>query len=214
MLTSIAIFKDNIPMKRSIFSTNRTLLKHLYPFAWGFLFAAGLCLMPAGRDARADSQAWQSLPTRHAILQYQSGRDLEHFRKGISHSAGIPDGLIGVPGGSAAKTLLADKVDTLFERVQDILDMHKDMPMIRIRIYPGAEALQAARPGRANSPADIRAWYQPEEHTIYLQCDDITAGMLAHEMAHAVLDDFLLVRLPPASAEILARHVDAQISAK
>ena len=37
-------------------------------------------------------------------------------------------------------------------------------------------------------------------------------GMLAHEMAHAIIDDFLQVRPPMASAEILARYVDAHLN--
>ena len=35
--------------------------------------------------------------------------------------------------------------------------------------------------------------------------------MLAHEMAHAIIDNFMKLRLPRATAEILARYVDAHL---
>jgi hypothetical protein len=40
---------------------------------------------------------------------------------------------------------------------------------------------------------------------------DLHEGMLAHEMAHCIIDYFLLVRPPVASAEILARYVDEHL---
>jgi hypothetical protein len=36
-------------------------------------------------------------------------------------------------------------------------------------------------------------------------------GILAHEMAHAIIDQFLTVRPPSATAEILARYVDGHL---
>jgi hypothetical protein len=41
-------------------------------------------------------------------------------------------------------------------------------------------------------------------NTIYLNVDDLHEELLAHEMAHAIIDHYLLVRPPPATAEILA----------
>jgi hypothetical protein len=36
---------------------------------------------------------------------------------------------------------------------------------------------------------------------------DLHEGMLAHEMAHAIIDHFFAVRPPSSTAEILARYV-------
>ena len=40
---------------------------------------------------------------------------------------------------------------------------------------------------------------------------DLSAGMLAHECAHAIVDHYLAVRPPRATAEILARYVDGHL---
>ena len=40
---------------------------------------------------------------------------------------------------------------------------------------------------------------------------DVHAGMLAHELAHAIIDHYLTVRPPAQTAEILARYVDSHL---
>ena len=62
-----------------------------------------------------------------------------------------------------------------------------------------------------NQPKKIRAWYIFELNTIYVSATDINENMLAHEMAHAIIDNFLSVRPPSATAEILARYVDKHL---
>ena len=39
----------------------------------------------------------------------------------------------------------------------------------------------------------------------------LRVGILAHEMAHAVIDHYFGVKPPKATAEILAQYVDAHI---
>jgi len=59
--------------------------------------------------------------------------------------------------------------------------------------------------------ARVRAWYIYEQNTIYINNDDVHEGILAHEMAHAIIDHYLTVRPPKATAEILARYVDKHL---
>ena len=81
-----------------------------------------------------------------------------------------------------------------------------------INIYSNKEQLQNVYRREVKTQGEFRAWYTFEQHTIYLQVEDINEGMLAHEMAHAIIDNFLQVRPPSASAEILARYVDAHLN--
>ena len=57
----------------------------------------------------------------------------------------------------------------------------------------------------------IRAWYIYESNTIYINADDVHEGILAHEMAHSIIDHYFSVRPPRATAEILARYVDKHL---
>jgi hypothetical protein len=44
-----------------------------------------------------------------------------------------------------------------------------------------------------------------------VNADDLTEGILAHEMAHSIIDHFLVIRPPKAATEILARYVDRHL---
>ena len=50
-----------------------------------------------------------------------------------------------------------------------------------------------------------------EYNTVYLNVQDVHEGMLAHELAHAIIDNFMAVRPPRATAEILATYVDKHL---
>ena len=71
--------------------------------------------------------------------------------------------------------------------------------------------LYAAHQKIFEKPCRFRAWYVYELNTIYLNVDDVHEGMLAHEIAHSIIDHYLLVRPPKATAEILARYVDKHL---
>jgi len=53
-----------------------------------------------------------------------------------------------------------------------------------------------------------------EFNTIYLNVQDLFSEMLAHELAHAIVDNHLSVRPPRATAEILARYVGKHLNKK
>ncbi len=171
-----------------------------------------VCLMVSVAAVRADAEEWQSMVTKYTIIRFQTEDDLISFDKQIDYGPG--SGLSSLFGGSDSKDFrekLIQKIDVLFKRVQEILDMRKYLRRVTINVYPDNNKLQAAYREDVNGQAEHRAWYLFEKHTIYLQVNDIHEGMLAHEMAHAVIDNFLQVRPPAASAEILARYVDTHL---
>ena len=89
--------------------------------------------------------------------------------------------------------------------------MRKYMRKVKIEIYADKKKMQAAYSQKFKTQGHYRAWYRFDQNTIYLQVKDMHEGMLAHEMAHAIIDNFLKVRPPRASAEILARYVDTHL---
>ena len=156
---------------------------------------------------------WQRVETKHTIIQYQSSEYLVDFDDTINYS---PDGFSfgnlfsnsdpKNPAGSLAK-----KLDALYERVQHILDMRGNLKKVRINLYPNKTELAEAFRTITGQECRVRAWYIFEVNTIYVNIDDIDAGMLAHEMAHSIIDHFFTVRPPEATAEILAVYVDQHL---
>ncbi len=164
--------------------------------------------------AKTDRPApWVTIETKYTIIRFFKAEDLDAFSNSIDFD----------PKSWALNKLFSDKrpdtiheeisakVDNLYERVQEILDMRKKSPKVFITIYPDRKALDQAYYEIYQSENNIRAWYIFDNNTIYININDVHEGMLAHEMAHSIIDHFLLVRPPAASAEILARFVDAHI---
>lgn len=182
-------------------------LSRIFIYAiWIWLLATSVWTGPA------DAKDWQSLTTKHTVLRFQSDEDLIEFDSQIDYgSSGGLGSLFGSSDKKNNREKLVQKIDALYKRVQEILDMRKFIRPVTINIYPDTDALQAAYRELFKGNAQLRAWYLFEKNTIYLQIGDINEGMLAHELAHAIIDNFLQVRPPAASAEILARYVDAHL---
>lgn len=177
-----------------------------------YLFIALLPILTGVQPALAGK--WKTLKTKYLNIHYQSESDLKKFDKKIRPVKNLGSFSSFSSSSSSAEGpyhRLANKVDTLVEKVQLILDMRKAI-RINVRIYPDEDALHDAYFKIYKKKEELRAWYIFEYNTIYLNAKDLFAGMLAHEIAHAVVDHYLDVRPPRATAEILARYVDAHLN--
>ena len=61
-------------------------------------------------------------------------------------------------------------------------------------------------------PMAQRAFYHQKTHTIYVRSDSVTEGVLAHEMAHAILDNYQAYTLSIRAQEIIAGYVEFEIN--
>lgn len=164
----------------------------------------------------ADDIQWLDLETRFTIVRYQSQEDLDAFDKAIeysplSSSSGLK-WLFSDSGKKRSPEKLKDKMDALYGRAQEILGMRKRQEIkVKINIYRDKDQLKQAFYDIYKQTCRFRAWYIFETNTIYVTIVDLHEGMLAHEMAHSIIDHYLTVRPPSASAEILARYVDSHL---
>jgi hypothetical protein len=170
---------------------------------------------------------WETLKAKYLTVTYENIQDLNLFNEKIDFSADAnsfssflsanqPSGT-KLRGTKIERTALENKVilkmDALVEKVQLILDMRKPMNVI-VKLYPDKTALQGAYFNIYKKKREFRAWYIFEYNTIYLNVQDLFAEMLAHEIAHAIIDNYLSVRPPRATAEILARYVGKHLNKK
>ena len=161
----------------------------------------------------ADTLSWQTIETKHTVIRYQSSRDLKKINSKIKYRVkpSLSKGLFSSTGPEHIEEAVKKKVDALFERAQQILDMRKKMKKVTINVYHDKNQLREAFQGIYLKPCHVRAWYEYRFNTVYICIEDMHEGMLAHEMAHGIIDHYLLVRPPPATAEILARYVDSHL---
>jgi len=156
---------------------------------------------------------YRTLETRYVILYYRSLEDLEDFEDEIDYSGGVFSNLFSSSDADDLQKNVKNEIDALYRRVQKILDMQKKMKKVAIRIHRNSEEIKRAYTdtygrGRRGVP---RAWFRYKNNTIYVNLDDLDEGILAHEMAHAIIDNYLLVKPPRVTAEILARYVDRHL---
>ncbi len=157
---------------------------------------------------------WLNLETRYTVVKFKSIQDLKQFEYKLKYGPG-QDKLFGLfsrnPDYNNLKASVAAKIDAIFERVQEILDMRKPMDKVGINIYPNTAQLHRAYTEIYGTKCRIRAWYRFRNNTVYVNVKDLHERMLAHELAHAIIDHYLSVRPPRATAEILARYVDIHL---
>jgi len=181
-----------------------------------YLLSLVLCfsIIRTGYAESTQTITWITLETKYTIIRFLKAEDLETFSSSMDFDQKFW-GLKQFFSDKSPDTLheeISAKVDNLYKRVQEILDMRKKSPKVFINLYPDRNLLDQAYYHIYQSKNNIRAWYIFDSNTIYININDVHEGMLAHEMAHSIIDHFLLVRPPAASAEILARYVDTHIS--
>ena len=173
-------------------------------------------IVPSMAAAGSDfgQKPWIQVETKHTIIRYKSDRDLLKFHKSVDYGPSLwnrTSSFSSIPV-SEVKRMLIQKSDAIFERAQEILDMRKKFKTRTIiNIYPDSKELKKAYSIIYKGQCRIRAWYRFRNNSVYINADDVHAGMLAHELAHGIIDRFLLVKPPSETAEILARYVDSHL---
>lgn len=107
---------------------------------------------------------------------------------------------------------VAEKLDAIIERVELTLEMFPGDLKFTVTLLPDAEAVQRIYKGNYHKSVDYIAYYSPKEKTIYLSVKDINLTVLAHEIAHAVVDHYFEVPPPVKIHEMLAQHAAAHIT--
>jgi hypothetical protein len=156
---------------------------------------------------------WQHIESRYAVIKYKTLEDLERFNDSIDY----------LPSKQWLKKLFSffeqkdpivsvkQKVDALFERVQQILDTGICKDKVNINIYPNKKSFYEVRKKMIGEDSHFRAWYIFEENTIYINADDVHDGILAHEIAYVIIDHYLNIRPSKAIFEILAIYADENL---
>jgi len=169
------------------------------------------------KGKKEERSPWIGMETRYTLIRYEKLDDLKKF-----------DGKVNfLPSDFSLKSLFSEtapqelegkvrrKIDALYERVQEILDMRKRTEKkVVIELHPNKKSLKQAYHRLFGGELNVRALYVYEINTIFINIDDIHEGMLAHELAHAIIDNYLTTRPPRAAAEILAIYVHTHLFKK
>ena len=97
------------------------------------------------------------------------------------------------------------------EKVRATLDMYPSDLHISLLLYPDHRSIEKKFRLFTMTGNVPLAFYSNKTKSIYLNVNSVTDGVLAHEMAHAVINFYFKVPPPAKMQEILAQYVDLHI---
>ena len=137
--------------------------------------------------AYAACECGMEFSTKYSMIQYPDYKDMDDFlwRLGGEHVDFLNN-----------PQLASSYIDRIVDRVQTILGV---IPRnLRFRIYLKRGQLEG----------DKVAYYDHKTKSIYVSVDYATQGVLAHEIAHAIIDNYFPSSAPSKIQEILSQYVD------
>lgn len=164
------------------------------------------------------SQAGQLECFAQKIKAGALNRTLNHVLVGSGRSSGLADSgsalsrFFGASTEAPSRAELGEAIDALFKRVQLILDMPMPKLHVEIQIHRNEREVAAVFTQLTGGTSNAPSFYWKKTNTIHIQPENLTAGMLAHEMGHAILDHYFAILPPPKIAEMLCQYVDKEIS--
>jgi len=164
-------------------------------------------------EAQGEEHTYQS---KLVTINYNDKHLLEEFEKKIrpsSFSYALNAIFLG-EGGISKDASLGEFVDALFQRVQQILGMPLPSLKVKIQLLKDQKDVSWTYASIAAKLTKAPAFYWQKTNTIYLDPHEVSRGILAHEMGHAVIDHYFVIRPPPKIAEMLCQYVDKEISSQ
>lgn len=110
------------------------------------------------------------------------------------------------------KFILGETVDAVFRQASKVLGINVYSFEATLQILPDQDTIKLVIKKLVGAEVHERGFYLDESKTVYMSLEDMTAGILGHEMAHALICHYF--GAPPAAnlQEILAGYVDYSFS--
>jgi len=172
--------------------------------ASGLLAAGGI---PAGE--LEDTSGWPRIDSRYCTIWLEPSLEVKTINQRLKTWMIRPTGLR--PTADTPEAQLAAKCDTIFRRAQELLDMYPPGVHVTVKITSTQDAIQSVHAARYGIGTEAIAFYVFENNTIYTTGKDLSTSVLAHEMAHCIIDHYFGVRPPRKIEEMLAMYVDAHL---
>lgn len=127
----------------------------------------------------------------------------------ISH----PDNILD-PAATEQESILARSLDTLYSEVSDILDLHSYNFHGSIKFVRDQSAVSENFAKYFGREFKERSFFLLEQNTIFISVEDMTLGMLGHEVAHAIICHYFVAPPPTKIQEVLAGYVEYSLRKK
>lgn len=169
-----------------------------------YLFSLLVLFLPGG--VRAEG-ADKDLKTRYASVAYAEEADLIDFGKKIGGST-----IALTRDREKTLALVKEDVDRIVFRVKMLLDMHPPELSFNVNINKNYGELRRIYSEMGLNSDPPIAFYSHRTRTVYVSLERLTDGVFAHEVAHAVINQYFSTPPPAQMQEILAQYVDKHLN--
>lgn len=116
-----------------------------------------------------------------------------------------------VRSGNSANDDVAYKFDLIFFKVQELLDMRPKDLHLNVRIYKGQSDLDRVYMEIFDQQNKFIAFYIFKLNSLFATEEKISANIMAHEIAHCIVDHYFSVTPPTKVAEMIAQYADLHL---
>ncbi len=169
------------------------------------LFAGLLCLLLADTAVAAYHSRYINR------LIYNSVEDLHEFNDNLTLTRQLSAMAHQKSPATIEEEVLA-KLDIIIEKVEVVLDMFPNNLAITIRILKDRAIVSGVYRQKYNRRVDYVAYYSLSEDTIYFSARDASIRVVAHEIAHAIIDHFFEIRPPYNMHELMAQFAEKHVT--
>lgn len=155
-----------------------------------------------------DKDDWISAESASFIIYFRPETDPKALQRKFNSKA-FSSGQITAYSEVDPQKAICDRMDSMFSKVKGILGVHPVMPKVKIRIFKDTDELNGAYFMLFGKKGDSKSFYVHKYNTIYTSENIITGPIMAHEMAHAVIDHYLPAIPSEVVGEMMASYVDA-----
>jgi len=189
------------------------LRKTLFLFFLISFFLSLPCPAPAYSQDEPAEGGWNTFSSRFCTVFYQHGVDLRIVDRRINlrFADFYEPGDVRKKEGLSTEEILAEKLDAIFNRVEEILDMFPSRVHVTINIYRERPELDKAYEDIFNEKNTAGSFYIYKTNIIYTTQKGISESILAHEMAHCIIDHYFVILPPRKIQEMLAMYADVHL---
>lgn len=161
--------------------------------------------------SKGESPGWVTIQSEYFTIEYEDTVDIKSVVSRLSRRGILSGSFLWSDRStsSAPEDKIAGMVDKLLKRAEETLNMYTPGLKLTLKIFNERSSLENAYFRMFGTRKDYDAFYVYENRTIYTSRYSVSDSVIIHEMAHAVVDDYFLVKPPPKVSELLATYVDA-----
>ena len=148
--------------------------------------------------------------SNYFTIQIEDGVDLQKLAMKIAVPLSLQTDAFQ-PGGDIHVDDFADQLDILYLAVSKILDIRLKRFKITVRVCKDAESLGRVSEQFFGIRVQEGGFFVVSLDTLYIDAENVTTNILAHELAHAIQIHYFVIPPPERIQEILSAFVEYEL---